>query len=114
MLVALAECCLLGGVGVRGPALKPEEDLRLDAAFFGESQSRFIISAASRSMPELQTLARKHRVEIQLLGLAAGAEIEFEGQLRVNLGELRHAWEGGLGAPPPARLAGTSPSGKEA
>jgi len=114
MLVALAECCLLGGVGVRGPALKPEEDLRLDAAFFGESQSRFIISAASRSMPELQTLARKHRVEIQLLGLAAGAEIEFEGQLRVNLGELRHAWEGGLVALPPARLAGTSPSGKEA
>jgi phosphoribosylformylglycinamidine synthase len=116
MLVALAECCLLGGVGVRGPALKPEDGLRLDAAFFGESQSRFIVSAASRSMPELQTLARKHRVELQLLGLAAGNEIEFEGQLRVGLGELRHAWEGGLDAAPPAALrADTSPpSGEEA
>ena len=116
LLVALAESCLLGGMGLRGPALKPEDGLRLDAAFFSESQSRFIISAASRAMPELQTLARRHRVEIQLLGMAGGDEIEFEGQLRVNLGELRRAWESGLdGAPPPAPRAGTSPpSGEEA
>jgi phosphoribosylformylglycinamidine synthase len=101
MLVALAECCLLGGVGVRGPALKPDDGLRVDAAFFAESQSRYVVSAASRSMPELQTLARKHRVEIQLLGLAGGEAIEFEGQLRVNLGELRQAWEHGLVSSPP-------------
>ncbi|TMG27637.1 MAG: phosphoribosylformylglycinamidine synthase subunit PurL, partial [Chloroflexi bacterium] len=44
MLVALAECCLLGGVGVRCPAIRPEPPLRLDAAFFGESPSRYIVS----------------------------------------------------------------------
>jgi phosphoribosylformylglycinamidine synthase len=109
MLVALAECCLLGGIGIRGPALKPEDGLRLDAALFGESQSRFIVSAASRSMPELQTLARKHRVEIQLLGLAGGDAIEFEDQLRLNLGELRHVWESGLvGSKPPPQSVGRS------
>src|SRR6185312_8122663 len=35
MLVALAECCLLGGIGVRCPSMRPETPLRLDAAFFG-------------------------------------------------------------------------------
>src|SRR2546429_5583898 len=48
MLVALAEACLLAGFGMRGPALEPEPPLRLDAAFFGESPSRFIVSAPSR------------------------------------------------------------------
>ncbi|HEY3194714.1 MAG TPA: phosphoribosylformylglycinamidine synthase subunit PurL [Candidatus Dormibacteraeota bacterium] len=96
MLVALAECCLLGGIGVRCPALQPEAPLRLDAAFFGESPSRFIVSAASRAMPELQTLSRRHHVEISLLGMAGGQVLEFEGQLRLPLAEMRQAWEGGL------------------
>lgn len=96
MLVALAECCLLGGIGVRCPALQPEAPLRLDAAFFGESPGRFIVSAASRAMPELQTLARRNHVEISLLGMAGGQVLEFEGQLRLPLAEIRQAWEGGL------------------
>jgi phosphoribosylformylglycinamidine synthase II len=96
MLVALAECCLLGGIGVRCPSMRPESPLRLDAAFFGESPSRFIITAPSRAMPELQTLARRHHVELAMLGMVGGETIEFEGQFRLPLGEIRAAWEGGL------------------
>ena len=93
MLVALAEACLLGGLGVRCPAIRPEQPLRLDAAFFGESPSRFIVSVPSRAMPEMQSLARRHNVELSLLGLAGGDFIEFEGQLKLSLAELRTAWE---------------------
>jgi phosphoribosylformylglycinamidine synthase len=96
MLVALAESCLLGGMGVRCPALRPEAPLRLDAAFFGETPGRFIVSAGSRAMPELQTLARRHSVEISLLGMAGGDTVEFEGQFRLSLAEIRESWEGGL------------------
>jgi phosphoribosylformylglycinamidine synthase subunit PurL len=93
MLVALAEGCLLGSIGVRCPAVRPEPPLRLDAAFFGESPSRYIVSVTSRAMPELQSLARRHNVELSLLGLTGGAALEFEGQLKLSLGELRDAWE---------------------
>ena len=96
LLVALAECCLLGGMGMRGPALTLEPPLRLDAAFFGESPSRFIVSAPSRAMPELQSLARRHHVEISLLGMAGGDLLELEGQVKVSLADMRQAWEGGL------------------
>ena len=96
MLVALAECCLLGSIGVRCPAIRPEAPLRMDAAFFGESPSRFIVSLASRAMPELQSLARRHHVEISLLGLAGGETIEFEGQFRLPLAGVRQAWEGDI------------------
>jgi hypothetical protein len=47
-------------------------------------------------MPEMQTLARRHRVEISLIGLAGGDVIEFEGQFRVSIAEMRQAWEGDL------------------
>ncbi len=97
MLVALAECCLLGGIGVRCPPLRPEAPVGLDAAFFGESPSRFILSVPSRAMPELQTLARRHHVEISLLGLAGGDTMEFEGQFKLSLLDMRQAWDGGLG-----------------
>jgi phosphoribosylformylglycinamidine synthase subunit PurL len=97
MLVALAECCLLGGIGVRCAGLAADGDLDLANSFFGESQGRYVISAGSRAMPELQTLARRHRVELLLLGLTGGDSLEFEGQLKVGLAELREVWESGLG-----------------
>ena len=96
LLVALAECCLLGGIGLRGPALNPEPGLRLDAALFGESPSRFIVSAPSRATPELQSLGRRHHVEIALLGLTGGDALELEGQMKLTLAEMRQAWENGL------------------
>src|SRR3984893_3178959 len=96
MLVALAECCLLGGIGVRCPALRPEAPLRLDAAFFGETPGRFIVSAGSRAMPELQTLSRRHHVDTSRRGRSGGETIELEAQLRLALADARQAWEGGL------------------
>jgi phosphoribosylformylglycinamidine synthase II len=97
MLVALAECSMLGGIGVRCPAIRPEPPLRLDAAFFGESPSRYVVSVPSRAMPEMQSLARRHHVELSLLGLTGGDTLEFEGQLKLPLAELRQAWEVMLG-----------------
>ena len=77
--------------------MNPEPPLRIDAAMFGESPSRFIVSAPSRATPELQSLARRHHVEIALLGLTGGDTLELEGQLKLTLQEMREAWEGGLG-----------------
>ena len=98
MLVALAECCLLGGRGVICPPLRPPLELRTDALYFGETQGRFIVSAPSRAMPELQNLARRHRVEIQLLGLTGGAAIEFEGEFSIPLADLAAPYYGALEA----------------
>jgi len=96
MLVALAESCLLGGIGVRCPEVRLDGGLRPDAACFGESQARFIVSAGSRAMPELQALARRHHVEFELLGNVHGDRIVFEGQVDAPLGDLRDAWDNAL------------------
>ena len=96
MLVALAECCLWGNLGVSCPELRADSGQRLDALFFGESQGRFIVSASSRAVPELQTLAKRHHVEVQMLGMAGGTDLEFTNQLKVSLGTLRTGYEQAL------------------
>jgi phosphoribosylformylglycinamidine synthase len=96
LLVALAESCLLGGRGARCGALHPAGGGRLDAAFFGESQGRFVVSAAPRSLPALQQLARDHHVDLTPLGLTGGDRVVFEGQVDVSLEALRKAWEEAL------------------
>jgi len=101
LLVALAECCLLGGRGVRCTALAPDAGVRLDAACFGESQGRFVLSAPPESLRALERLAREHGVELARLGVTGGDAIELDGQLRVPLAEARAAWDGALLENPP-------------
>ncbi len=99
MLVALAESCLLGNRGVRCPELRPDDGISLAAAFFAESQARFVVSAGSRAMPELQARARRHHVNIELLGNVHGDRLVFDGQLDLALSDLRQRWEHGLVPP---------------
>lgn len=96
LLVALAEVCLWGRLGVRCSTYQADGDLGLDTQFFSETQGRFIVSSTSRAMPELQSLARRLKVDLQLLGLAGGDRIVFDNQFEVSLGRVRDAWAGGL------------------
>ena len=96
LLAALAESCLLGGRGARCDALRTDQGGRLDAAFFGESQGRFVVSAAPAALTALRQLAGVHDVELTLLGRTGGDRVVFEGQVDVGLPELRKAWEEAL------------------
>ncbi|MGH7883754.1 MAG: phosphoribosylformylglycinamidine synthase subunit PurL, partial [Candidatus Dormibacteraceae bacterium] len=95
LLVALAESCLLGRRGIGGATWSVPEGMSLESLFFSESQGRMIVSVHPRSMPELQSLARVHQLELSLLGLIGGERIEIRGQVEVSLSELEQAWEGG-------------------
>jgi phosphoribosylformylglycinamidine synthase II len=95
LLVALAECCLLGGLGCRGK-LEIPEGLGLDALLFSESQGRFLLSAYPHALPRLRAMATRHAVELAVLGSVGGEVLRLEGLLEVPLAEARRAWEGAL------------------
>ena len=68
LAVALAESCILGGVGFRGNL----DAARWDAALFGEKQSRIVVSLPSADLPALADLARSRGVPLLSLGRTGG------------------------------------------
>jgi phosphoribosylformylglycinamidine synthase subunit PurL len=74
--VALAECCIAGGIGatVRLPAgLSP----------FAEAPGRaFVVSGDEQAL-----------ADFQIVGRVGGDRLEIEGQLTIAISELRAAWE---------------------
>ena len=94
LAVALAESCILGGVGFRGNL----DAARWDAALFGEKQSRIVVSLHPANLPALANLARSWDVPLLSLGRTGGDRFVLRiGDEATN--------DGSNGGPPAMELA---------
>ena len=105
LLVAIAESCICGDIGFKGegwkvPARRTSslagEKGRLDSAFFGEHQSRIVVSISGDSVVKLSKVARKWRVPLTLLGRVGGRRLVVEGYIDLPLTKVERAWRDGL------------------
>ena len=94
LAVALAECCIDGGRGFDGSVASVGG--RLDAALFGEAQSRIIVSCAPAAAAALVEAARKNDVPLTPLGRVAGDRLRLGDLLDVPVSELKRAYAEGL------------------
>jgi phosphoribosylformylglycinamidine synthase len=98
LAVAIAECCIAGDIGFafngydedEGPP-RPE---RLDAALFGEGQSRIVLSCRPTNSPALFTLLRELGISgaLSVLGVVGGDILSWSDDLSVSVKELARAW----------------------
>ncbi len=94
LAVALAECCLAGDVGLDARAA--DLGARVDAALFGEAQSRFIVGVPdAEARDALAALAAESGVPVTVLGPAGGDRLQL-GPVDAPVEALRGAYEGGL------------------
>ncbi len=101
LAIALAECCLAGGLGFEGSPTALERLVddaggRLDAALFGEGQSRIVVSCRPEDEPEVLATARALNVPAQRIGRVAGAALRWGNRLALPLGRLKEVWAHGL------------------
>lgn len=94
LAVALAESCLLGGIGFVGFDLEFEG--RLDAALFGEAQSRIVVSVSPDRAWLLEKLADRWEIGVLRLGVVSGKRLVIKGLLDLPLNMLGKAWWNGL------------------
>lgn len=99
LAVALAECCIAGGVGAR--LAVPAGELPWEAVFFGETPSRIVVSVPAERLGELEEICRGAGVPCTLLGEVGGEGLVLEVRerpVRVGLpvAALRQAYEGAL------------------
>lgn len=94
LAVAVSEMCLASGTGIAAGDI--ELGARLDAALFGELQSRFVLAVHSESEAvELEAHADTVDIPITRLGTMAGSRIRF-GDIDVDLDEAGLAYNSGL------------------
>ena len=95
LAVALAESCMASGVGFHG--VFPVSG-RWDAALFGESQSRIVLSTPPDRGGLLVRMAEEADVPLTELGrVSSGGRFCINGLLDVGLDYISRAWRGALG-----------------
>ena len=98
LAVALAECCISGGIGAEVKFSAAE--LRSDELLFAEDQGRMIISAKAGNEQRIQELAQKHGMPILVLGNTGGSEflIEYGGEniVKLSLEEMEEKFRGAI------------------
>ena len=93
LAVALAESCIIGGRGAQiGERLFALGTPVVQAGLlFGESQSRFLASAATTSVGAVRAIARRHDVDVRELGTTGGDRVAVIDVFDLALTELARA-----------------------
>jgi phosphoribosylformylglycinamidine synthase len=96
LAVALAECCIAGVAGLDASSVVIEG--RLDAALFGEQQSRILVALMPASVEPLRAIAAEHGVAAIRLGSTGGDRLLLGGLVDLAVAELREAYDRGIPA----------------
>ena len=98
LAVALAECCIGGGLGAR--IALPETEVRLDAELFGESPSRIVLSATAANAKRIGVLAAEQGVPVSTLGAVEGDSLAMSarGSMVISLlvAEMEQRWRSAI------------------
>ncbi|MCX6022418.1 MAG: AIR synthase-related protein [Chloroflexi bacterium] len=94
LAVALAEACILGGVGLDASGI-PQMG-RADGLLFGERQSRIVVEVPQERVAEVIALAEREGVPAVLLGVTGGERLAVSGLVDLPVADLAGAWSGGL------------------
>jgi len=94
LAVALAEMCIGGGLGLDASGVKTGG--RVDAALFGEGQSRMVMAVAAGAGERLAEVAAAHDVPIAHIGRVAGKRLVLRSYIDLPVAELAAAYGGGV------------------
>ncbi len=95
--IALAESCMLGGIGASINADKGKiRHLETNEWLWSETQSRMLVSLAEKSMFLLDRVAHTNRVPISYIGRVGGDDLVIDDILDIAVEEMNQAWRGSL------------------
>ncbi len=100
LAVALAECCFNPNGLIGASVDLPYSVTRPDAALFGETQSRFVLSVPESARKKLEAEAKKTGTPLHFLGSTGGKNLTLRHQgktwIEAPVSELRKAHQTGL------------------
>jgi phosphoribosylformylglycinamidine synthase len=92
LAVCLAECCITNPDALFGCTVNFPQDGRPDAIWFGEAQSRAVLSVPPEKRARLETLAVEQAVPLAILGEVTTGKMEIDDRYRLEAKALREAY----------------------
>ncbi|HOW59740.1 MAG TPA: phosphoribosylformylglycinamidine synthase subunit PurL [Candidatus Omnitrophota bacterium] len=99
LALALAECCFksdqeLGAViNGMGAIQEGSTGLRTDALYFGESQSRAVISVSPNHKDDIKRLAQKYGVKFYEIGVVNADSLVVEDRIHLTVQQMKNIFE---------------------
>lgn len=93
MAVAVAESAVMGATGA---VVDGDAPARWDAALFGESQSRVVLSAPAPNVARIQDIARRAGAPCAVIGHTGGQRLNFGRVVDVPVARVDDAWRRGF------------------
>lgn len=93
LAIAIAESAIIGG---KGASISLDVEGRWDAALFGESQSRIVVSLPEANLNELRQMTESKNVPMTTLGTVGGDDLNINGVVQLPLTEIDDAWKNGF------------------
>lgn len=90
--IAIAESAIIGGIGAE---IDESPGDRWDAAMFGESQSRIILSVPADDVSRLEAMAAASNVPLTVIGNVGGSSLKFGDAVSLLLADADDAWKNG-------------------
>ena len=90
--IAIAESAIIGGIGAE---IYESPGDRWDAAMFGESQSRIILSVPADDVTRLEAMAAASNVPLTVIGNVGGSSLKFGDVVSLLLAVAGDAWKNG-------------------
>jgi phosphoribosylformylglycinamidine synthase subunit PurL len=97
LAVALAECCFGDREHLLGAKVNFQLDLRADALYFGESQSRVILSIAPASKANLTQLAASMNIPLAFIGEVTGDRLQINSDIDLPVAQLSDGFYDSIG-----------------
>jgi phosphoribosylformylglycinamidine synthase len=91
--VALAECCIAGGIGA---VVALDDALAPVSSLFSETQSRILVSLAEDRVAPFLDLLADAELPYSVIGEVGGTTLEIEGKVLLPLEEIANIYSNSL------------------
>jgi phosphoribosylformylglycinamidine synthase len=97
LAVALAEACIFDREHPIGAKVSFAADMRKDALYFGESQSRILLSVAPEHEGSIKQLAASMQIPLAVIGTVGGSDLKINDDIHADLVSLDDRYFNSIG-----------------
>ncbi|HCA42733.1 MAG TPA: phosphoribosylformylglycinamidine synthase subunit PurL [Bacteroidetes bacterium] len=90
--VALSECIVMNQNNPVGCEVNIDLKFGKHSEYFGETQSRVIISCDKNNLPKIKSIADKYSVEIKNIGTVTGKKLKINNDIELNINDIYNTY----------------------